>query len=82
MGFSAEQNNQRTQLTQRDNTNNTKGTDLYNKHTLIHYTNSKRNTNNNRHNNINKLHKKIQEKTVTSQTNHLPTQHLEHYLKV
>ena len=55
MGFSAEENNQRTQLTQMDDTNNTnKGTDLYNKHTLIHYINSKRNTNNNRHNNKNK----------------------------
>ena len=74
MGFSAEQNNQRTQLTQKDDTNNTnEGTDLYNKHTQIHYTNSKRNTNNNRHNNKNKLHKKIhkkiQEKTVINLSN-------------
>ena len=67
MGLSAEQKNQRTQLTQKDDTN--KGTDLYNKHTLIHYTNSKHNTNNNRHNNKNKLHKKIHKKNSGKKSN-------------
>ena len=62
--------NDRTQLTKRDDKNNTtKSTDLYNKHTLIYYTNSKRNRNNNRHDNKNKLHKKIKKKTVINLSN-------------